>query len=87
MVAHDNLFAEFARESTKWSDKRLLEFRKEQVQYLFAGMVGSQDQKEREALIELVDKEFERRYKIRTEKVSIFALAISIISIFISIFK
>jgi hypothetical protein len=57
------------------------------VRYLFAGEAGSQDNEERKALIDLVDKEFERKYKLRTERISVIALIISIISLLISIFR
>ncbi|MFA5360530.1 MAG: hypothetical protein WC320_00960 [Candidatus Paceibacterota bacterium] len=85
MVAHDEKFKEFSENYRKWSDKELFDFRKKQVQYLFAGMAGSQDQEERKALIELVDKEFEMRFKKKTVTISILALIISFISIIISI--
>jgi len=86
MVSNDEKFKKFSENYTKWTDKKLLEFRKEQVRYLFAGVAGSQDNEERKALIDLVDKEFERRFKLRTERISIIALIISIISLLISIF-
>ncbi len=86
MVVLDEKFKEFSENCLKWSDKKLLEFRKEQVQFLFAGEAGSQNQKEREALISLADRELERRFKKRTVTISIIALTISIISILISIF-
>jgi hypothetical protein len=87
MVSEDEKFKKFSENYTKWTDKELLEFRREQVRYLFAGEAGSQDNEERKALIELVDKEFERRYKLRTERISVIALIISIISLLISIFR
>ena len=54
--------------------------------YLFAGQAGSQDNEERKAIIDLIDKELERRFKKRTETISIVAIIISIISFFISLF-
>lgn len=85
MIALDKKFNELSENYTKWSDKKLLDFRKEQVKYLFVGQAGSQDNEERKALIELVDKEFERRFKKRTFTVSIIALIISFASIIISL--
>jgi hypothetical protein len=87
MVSNDEKFKKFSKNYTKWTDKDLFEFRKEQIYYLFAGETGSQDNEERKSLIDLVDKEFERRYKLRTERISIIALIISIISLLISIFR
>jgi len=86
MVALDKEFKEFSENYIRWSDKELLDFRKQHVRYLFAGMPGSPNNKAREALIKLVDKELERRYKVETKKISIFALVISVISLLISIF-
>jgi len=85
MVTHDKKFKEFSENYTKWSEIDLLEFRRKQIQDLFAGMAGSQDQEERRALIELVDKEFERRFKRRTVTISIIALIVSFVSIVISV--
>ncbi len=85
MAALDEKFREFSENHTKWSDEKLLDFRKEQVKYLFSGMAGSQDNEERKALIELVDKEFERRFKKETVKLSIIALIISFVSLVISV--
>jgi len=87
MVSNDEKFKKFSENYTKWTDKKLLEFRREQVCYLFAGESGSQDNEERKALIDLVDREFERRYKLRTEIISVIALIISIISLLISILR
>lgn len=85
MVVHDEKFKELAMNHDKWNDKKLLDFRRRQVEYLFAGMAGSPDNEEGKALIELVDKEFERRFKKITVTISIIALIISFISIVISI--
>jgi len=68
------------------SEKELLELRKKHMCYLFAGQVGSQDNEERKAIIDLIDRELERRIKKRTETISILAIIISIISFFISLF-
>jgi hypothetical protein len=86
MVTLDKDFKEFSEHYIKWSDKQLLEFRTRHVQNLFAGQIGSQDNEERKALIELVDKELERRYKTRTQLFSFIAIIISVISLLISIF-
>lgn len=86
MVTLDEKFKELSKNLHSWSDKKLLEFRKEQVANLFAGYAGSEDNEERKSLIELVDKELDRRYKIRTEKISWIALIVSIVSLLISIF-
>ena len=84
MVVFDKKFKELSENYTKQSDEKLLSFRSEQVQYLFAGMTGSQNNRKRESLIELIDKELERRFKKRTVTISIIALIISLISIIIS---
>jgi len=86
MVVYDKKFKEFSENYLKMSDKELFNLRKEMVSYLFAGQSGSQDNEERKSLIELIDKELERRYKRQTIKISILALIISIISLLISIF-
>jgi hypothetical protein len=41
MVSNDEKFKKFSENYTKWTDKELLEFRREQVRYLFAGEAGS----------------------------------------------
>lgn len=84
MVVHDE---SFKKDLTKISDKDLLNWRQKWVERLFAGYATSQDNEEKKALIELSDKEFERRFKKRAEKISIIALVISVISIMIAILK
>lgn len=86
MVVHDEKFKKLSENLYKWSDKQLLEFRKEHVAHLFDGQADSPDNEERKALIELVDKELERRFKAKTEIISWIALVVSIISLFISLF-
>jgi len=86
MVVHDKDFKEFSERYLKMSDKELFELRKKHIGCLFAGQTGSQDYEERKAIIELIDKELERRYKRQTIKISVIALVVSIISLLISLF-
>ncbi len=84
MVVHDE---SFKTDLTKMSDQDLLNWRQEWVGRLFAGYATSQDNEEKKALIELADKEFEKRFKKRAETVSIVALVVSVVSIMIAILK
>ena len=86
MVVLDEEFKYLSENYLKMSGKELLELRKKHMRYLFAGQAGSQDNEERRAMIDLIDKELERRFKKRTETISIVAIIISIISFFISLF-
>ena len=85
MVTLDKKFEELSRNLYRWSDKKLLNFRKEQIHHLFDGQVESRDNEERKALIELIDKELERRYKRQAITTSWIALIVSIASILISV--
>ena len=87
MVVFDKQFEEFSKNYTKYSDSELLDFRRDKIKGLFAGEVNSQCYEERKALIELTDKEIERRFKKRTETISVFSIIISVAAIIISIIK
>lgn len=82
MVVYDDLFK---KDFTKVTDKELLEFRQERIDNLFNGQAGSQANMESKALVDVIDKEFERRFKKRAEIISVIALIISVISLLISI--
>lgn len=82
MVVHDE---KFKKDFGKMSDRQLLDFRKEQIQNLFNGEKGSRDNIEREALIQITEKEMEMRFKQKAEKRSNIALLIAIVSLFVTI--
>jgi len=82
MVAHDE---EFKVDLTKFSDKELQERRSKFVSGLYNGQKGSQDNVEKESLIQEIDIERELRFKKKAQTRSNFALLISTVSLLISI--
>jgi len=82
MVVHDE---EFSVDLTKLTDIELQARRLKFVKNLFNGDKGSRDNVEKESLINEIDLERERRYKLSTEKNSWWALIISIISILVAV--
>lgn len=83
MVSYDNLFSE---DFEKKSDRELLDFRKDQIRNLFNGQAGSQSNLERQALLDICDREIEMRFKKKAEERSNWALLISVTSLIIGIF-
>ena len=82
MVVHDEKFNE---DLTKFNDKELKQRRLELVSGLFNGDKGSRDNVEKEALIQEIDTERERRYKKAAQTHSNWALLISVVSVIASI--
>ncbi len=78
MVVYDNLFK---KDFGGMPDQKLLEFRREQVENLFNGDAGSRSHVEREALINICDREIDVRFKRKAEIRSNTAIVISIIAL------
>jgi hypothetical protein len=83
MVVFDDLFK---TDFEKMNDRDLLNFRKTQIENLFNGDKGSRAHAEREALIQIAEKEIEFRFKKKAEERSNIALLISTVSLLLSMF-
>lgn len=83
MVVFDSLFK---TDFEKMTDRELLDFRKIQIEGLFHGEKGSSNNVEREALMQIAEKEIEFRFKKKAEERSNVAIVVSVISLLISIF-